>query len=120
VARLSGINVVRSIILVYVINAVCCGIAGIFLASIAKTGAYYNGDGYDFRAVTSVLLGGMTLAGGRGTMYGVFGGVVTIGMLSNIMNLIGISTFNQWLVQGIVFLFIVWLNTNSSRKLGRD
>jgi len=119
VARLSGINVVKSIILVYVINAVCCSIAGIFLASLAKTGAYYLGDGYDFRAVTSVLLGGMTLAGGRGHIIGVFGGVITIGMLSNIMNLIGIPTFNQWLVQGIVFLFIVWLNTNSSRKLGR-
>jgi ribose/xylose/arabinose/galactoside ABC-type transport system permease subunit len=119
VARLSGINVVGSIIWVYVINAVCAAIAGIFLASVSKTGAYYTGDGYDFRAVTSVLLGGMTLAGGRGHMIGVFGGVITIGMLSNIMNLIGISTFNQWLVQGIVFLFIVWLNTNSSRKLGR-
>jgi ribose/xylose/arabinose/galactoside ABC-type transport system permease subunit len=119
VAKLSGINVVRSIVLVYVINAVCCSVAGIFLASIAKTGAYYNGDGYDFRAVTSVLLGGMTLAGGAGSMTGVFGGVITIGMLSNIMNLIGIPTFNQWLVQGIVFLFIVWLNTNSARKLGR-
>jgi ribose/xylose/arabinose/galactoside ABC-type transport system permease subunit len=120
VAKLSGINVVRSIILVYVINAVCASIAGIFLASLSKTGAYYTGDGYDFRAVTSVLLGGMTLAGGAGSMTGVFGGVITIGMLSNIMNLIGIPTFNQWLVQGIVFLFIVWLNTNSARKLGRS
>jgi ribose/xylose/arabinose/galactoside ABC-type transport system permease subunit len=119
VAKLSGINVVRSIVLVYVINAVCASVAGIFLASLSKTGAYYTGDGYDFRAVTSVLLGGMTLAGGTGSMAGVFGGVITIGMLSNIMNLIGIPTFNQWLVQGIVFLFIVWLNTNSARKLGR-
>jgi ribose/xylose/arabinose/galactoside ABC-type transport system permease subunit len=119
-ARLSGINVEKSIVLVYVISAICCSIAGIFLASVAKTGAYYNGDGYDFRAVTSVLLGGMTLAGGRGSMVGVFGGVMTIGMLTNIMNLIGIGTFAQWLVQGIVFLFIVWLSTNSSRKLGRE
>jgi ribose/xylose/arabinose/galactoside ABC-type transport system permease subunit len=120
VGRLSGIDVVKSIILVYVFNAVCCSVAGIFLASVSKTGAYYTGDGYDFRAVTSVLLGGMTLAGGRGHMVGVFGGVITIGILSNIMNLIGIPTFNQWLVQGIVFLFIVWLNTNSSRRLGRE
>jgi ribose/xylose/arabinose/galactoside ABC-type transport system permease subunit len=119
-ARLSGINVEKSIVLVYVISAICCSIAGIFLASVAKTGAYYNGDGYDFRAVTSVLLGGMTLAGGRGNMIGVFGGVMTIGMLTNIMNLIGIGTFAQWLVQGIVFLFIVWLSTNSSRRLGRE
>ena len=63
VAKLSGINVVRCIVLVYVFNAVCASIAGVFLASLSKTGAYYTGDGYDFRAVTSVLLGGMTLAG---------------------------------------------------------
>jgi ribose/xylose/arabinose/galactoside ABC-type transport system permease subunit len=119
VARLSGINVVNSIIGAYIINSICCAIAGIFLASQAKMGAYYLGDGYDFKAVTSVLLGGMTLAGGTGGMVGVFGGVITIGILSNIMTLIGIPTFNQWLVQGLVFLFIVWLNTNSSRKLGR-
>jgi ribose/xylose/arabinose/galactoside ABC-type transport system permease subunit len=62
----------------------------------------------------------MTLAGGRGTIIGVFGGVITIGILSNIMNLLGIPTFNQWLVQGLVFLIIVWLNTLSSRKLGRE
>jgi len=69
--------------------------------------------------LTSVLLGGMTQAGGKGNMIGVFGGVLTVGMLMNIMTLIGISTFEQWLVQGIVFLFIVWLNTYSARKLGR-
>lgn len=119
VARLSGINVVRTIVIVYIINALCASVCGLFLASMAKTGAYYNGEGYDFRAVTAVLLGGMTLAGGKGDLIGVFGGVLTVGMLNNIMTLIGIPTFNQWLVQGLVFLFIVWLNTNSARKLGR-
>ena len=118
-ARLSGINVVRMIAAVYLINAFCASVCGLFLTSMSKTGAYYLGEGYDFRAVTAVLLGGMTLAGGRGNLVGVFGGVLTVGMLSNIMTLIGISTFNQWLVQGLVFLFIVWLNTNSSRKLGK-
>jgi ribose/xylose/arabinose/galactoside ABC-type transport system permease subunit len=120
VARLSGINVVSTVILVYVLNAICASIAGIFLASMAKTGAYYLGDGYDFRSITSVLLGGMTLAGGSGSMVGVFGGVITIGIMNNIMTLIGIPTFNQWLVQGLVFLFIVWLKTNSARRLGRN
>lgn len=119
-AKLSGINVVRTIIMVYLLNALCAAMCGIFLASMSKTGAYYNGEGYDFRAVTAVLLGGMTLAGGKGDLIGVFGGVLTVGMLSNIMTLLGIPTFNQWLVQGLVFLFIVWLNTNSSRKLGRS
>lgn len=83
-------------------------------------GAYYNGEGYDFECVTAVLLGGMTLAGGKGSMIGVFGGVLTVGLLTNVMNLLGISTFNQYLVQGLVFLLIVWINTNSARKLGKS
>lgn len=120
VARLSGINVVKSIVVVYLLNAFCASVCGLFLASMAKTGAYYNGEGYDFRGVTAVLLGGMTLEGGKGDLIGVFGGVFTVGLLMNIMTLIGVPTFGQWLVQGLVFLLIVWINTNSSRKLGKS
>ena len=96
--RLSGIHCARVIFLAYLINAFCASICGIFLASLSRVGAYYNGEGYDFECVTAVLLGGMTLA----------------------MNLLGISTFNQYLVQGLVFLLIVWINTNSARKLGKS
>lgn len=120
VGRLSGINCSRVIFVVYLINAFCAAICGIFLASLSKVGAYYNGEGYDFQCVTAVLLGGMTLAGGTGTMVGVFGGVLTVGLLSNVMNLLGIPTFNQYLVQGLVFLLIVWITTNSARKLGKS
>lgn len=118
-ARLSGINVQRNIFLAYIITGFCAAICGIFLASVAKTGAYYNGEGYDFQGVTAVLLGGMTLSGGKGNLIGVFGGVLTVGMLSNIMTLIGVTTFQQYMAQGLMFLLIVWLSTNSSRKLGR-
>lgn len=118
--RLSGIHCARVIFLAYLINAFCASICGIFLASLSRVGAYYNGEGYDFECVTAVLLGGMTLAGGKGSMIGVFGGVLTVGLLTNVMNLLGISTFNQYLVQGLVFLLIVWINTNSARKLGKS
>lgn len=119
-ARLSGINIVKVILAVFLISSFCASITGLFLASISKTGAYYNGEGYDFRAMTAVLLGGMTLAGGKGDLIGTFGGVLTMGLLSNIMNLVGVSTFEQYLVLGVMFLVIVWINTTSDRKLGRS
>ena len=119
-ARLSGINIVKVIIIVFLISSFCASITGLFLASISKTGAYYNGEGYDFKAMTAVLLGGMTLAGGKGDLIGTFGGVLTMGLLSNIMNLVGVSTFEQFLVLGVMFLVIVWINTTSDRKLGRS
>jgi ribose/xylose/arabinose/galactoside ABC-type transport system permease subunit len=119
-ARLSGINIVKVIVIVFLISSFCASITGLFLASISKTGAYYNGEGYDFRAMTAVLLGGMTLMGGKGDLIGTFGGVLTMGLLSNIMNLVGVSTFEQYLVLGVMFLVIVWINTTSDRKLGRS
>ncbi len=119
-ARLSGINIVKVIVIVFLISSFCASVTGLFLASISKTGAYYNGEGYDFRAMTAVLLGGMTLAGGKGDLVGTFGGVLTMGLLSNIMNLVGVSTFQQYLVLGVMFLVIVWINTTSDRKLGRS
>lgn len=118
-ARLSGLNVVRIITLSYIICSFCASVCGLFYASMRKIGSYDNGMGYDFSCLTAVLLGGMTLLGGKGSMVGVFGGVLAVGMLNNVMTLIGISTFNQYLVTGIVFLLIVWLNTKSARKLGR-
>ena len=118
-ARLSGINCAKVMVVSFVACSICAAICGIFYASQTKIGAYGNGTGYDFSCLTAVLLGGMTLAGGKGNIVGVFGGVLVVGILKNLMTLIGISTFSQWLVQGVVFLFIVWLNTNSERKLGR-
>ena len=119
-ARLSGINVTRIIIIVFMIAAFCFALTGVFFASISKMGAYYNGEGYDFKAVTAVLLGGMTLTGGKGDMVGTFGGALTIGMLTNIMNLVGVSTFEQYMVLGVAFLIIVWITTTSDRKLGKS
>jgi Ribose/xylose/arabinose/galactoside ABC-type transport systems, permease components len=118
-ARLSGVNCTKVVTICYILCSVASAVCGIFYASMREIGAYENGTGYDFLCLTAVLLGGMTLAGGKGSIIGVFGGVLAVGMLNNIMSLIGISTFNQYLVQGIVFLFIVWLSSRSARKMGR-
>ncbi|MBT3319392.1 MAG: ABC transporter permease [Clostridia bacterium] len=119
-AKLTGINVSRNILIAYIIASFAAALAGIFVTSFGKVGAYYNGEGYDFRAVTAIVIGGMTLSGGRGNMIGVLGGVLTIGILSNLMTFIGIGTFEQQIVTGAIFILIVWINSNSLRKLGRD
>ena len=120
VARMTGIYVTKNLIITYILSAVTSSMAGIFITSLAKVGAYYNGEGYDFKAVTAIVLGGMTLSGGRGNLFGVLGGVFTVGLLSNIMTLIGIGTFEQQVVTGIIFILIVWLNSNSLKKAGLD
>ncbi|CEP69024.1 ABC transporter, permease [Moorella glycerini] len=119
VARMTGVNVTWMVGLAFILSAMAASIGGILLTSLVKIGAYYNGAGYDFRAVTAIVLGGVSLAGGKGNMIGVLGGVVVIGLLNNILTLLGVDTFSQTIVQGMVFILVVWVNTYSLRKLGK-
>jgi len=134
-ARLSGIPVRRVVGLTFVISSVTSAAAGILLTSFNKVGAEYVGKGYDFMAVTAVVLGGMTLAGGRGNVIGVLGGVIAIALMTNVMSLmripplhigpwafgeITIGTFWQNIIQGAIFILVVGINSLSLRKAGRD
>lgn len=120
VAKMSGIKSTKVIALAFITSSVAAAIAGIFYTSLTKVGAYYNGVGYDFNAVTAIILGGMSLSGGRGSIIGVFGGVVTLGIISNILTLLGMGTFAQQMIKGLIFIIVVAVNTKSLRKLGRD
>ena len=120
VARFSGINVTGGVMTAYLLSSVAAGVTGILISSFSKVGAYYNGVGYDFKAVTAIVLGGMTLAGGRGSMIGVMGGVFTISLLSNVLTFLGIGTFVQNIINGALFIVIVYFNTQSLRKTGKD
>ncbi len=125
VARLSGVHVRGVVAGAFAISALASGVAGIFLTSFNKVGAVYIGEGYDFKTITAVVLGGMTLAGGRGNIAGVLGGVMAIALMSNVMSLVRIGDFTigqfaQNIVQGAVFILVVGVNSFSRRKAGRD
>ncbi len=120
VAEGSGINAKRTVFGAFFLTAVAASVAGIFITSFNKTGVYYLGQGYDFQAVTAIVLGGMTLAGGRGSIVGVLGGVLVMGLLSNLMTFIGVHPFQQNIVIGTIFICVVGLNQYQLRKMGRD
>ena len=125
VARLTGVNVKRTVLLAFVLSAGTSAIAGILLTSLTKVGAAYVGKGYDFAAITAVVLGGVTLAGGRGSIVGVIGGVMVIKLMDNVMGLVKIGDFviGEWpkaIVLGAVFILVVGLNSYSRRKAGLD
>jgi ribose/xylose/arabinose/galactoside ABC-type transport system permease subunit len=119
-ARYSGINVERVIGAAFVISAFASTIGGLAVTSLGRVGAWYNGAGYDFKAVTAIVIGGMTLAGGRGSIIGVLGGALVIGMMNNIMTLLGIGTFSQDMIRGAIFIIVVGINAKSLRSQGRD
>lgn len=119
-ARFSGINVERVVGIAFILTAFAATVGGLTVTSLSRVGAWYNGAGYDFRAVTAVVIGGMTLAGGRGSIIGVVGGAFVIGLMNNIMTLLGIGTFSQDMIRGAIFIVVVGINAKSLRSLGRD
>jgi len=119
-AKLSGIAVERVIMLTFVLSAFTATVGGLAVTSLSRVGAWYNGVGYDFKAVTAIVIGGMTLAGGRGSILGVLGGSLIIGIMNNIMTLVGIGTFSQDMIRGAIFIVVVGLNALSLRRTGRD
>ena len=125
VARMTGVNVRRTVAIAFLISAGTSAIAGILLASLYKRGASDIGEGYDFKAITAVVLGGMTLAGGRGGIVGVIGGVLAIALMGNVMSLVRIGGFTigdflQQVIQGALFILVVGLHSYSLRRSGLD
>ncbi len=119
-AKFSGVNVERVVGIAFLLSAITATIGGLTVTSLSRVGAWYNGAGYDFKAVTAIVIGGMTLAGGRGTIIGVIGGAFVIGLMNNIMTLLGIGTFSQDMIRGAIFIVVVGINAKSLRSLGRD
>lgn len=119
-AKFTGVNVEMMVGMAFVICAFTATIAGLAITSLSRVGAWYNGEGYDFRAVTAIVIGGMTLAGGRGSIVGVLGGTIVIGLMNNIMTLLGIGTFSQDIIRGAIFILVVAINAKNLRSMGRD
>lgn len=119
-ARFSGINVDFVVGISFILAAVTAIVGGLTITSLSRVGAYYNGTGYDFRAVTAIVIGGMTLAGGRGSIIGVLGGVLIIGFINNILTLLGVPTLSQDMIRGLIFIIVVGISAKSLRSLGRD
>lgn len=119
-AKFSGVDTEKVIGLAFIICALTATLGGLAVTSLSRVGAWYNGAGYDFKAVTAIVIGGMTLAGGRGSIIGVLGGVLIIGLMNNIMTLLGIGTFSQDMIRGAIFIIVVGINAKSLRSLGRD
>ncbi len=119
VARLSGVPTSRVVMHVFVLSAFTTAIGGLLLTSMNCQGTFETGLGYDFNAVTAVVLGGVGLAGGRGSIAGVLGGVLVIGTLLNLMVLLGLGSFAQMVVKGMVFIAVVGTTGWFARRSGR-
>lgn len=106
-AELSGIHVKKVKCLVYSLSGLFAGIAGLVMLARANTGQPNAGVGYEFDVITCVVLGGVSVNGGSGKISNVIAGVLIIGVLSNGMVLLNISSYMQMVIKGIILLLAV-------------
>lgn len=115
-ARLSGIDVFKSKLFVFMIVSVLSSFAGILLTSRLNGGSPNLGTGFELDAIAAVVIGGTSLNGGSGTITGTVVGALIIGVLNNGMSLLGVQDFYQFMIKGFLIMFAVWFDTVSKKK----
>ena len=115
VARLAGINVRLTTVMVYMVCALLSGLAGILLAARLDSVQPSSGVAYELDAIAAVVIGGTSLSGGTGGIVGTIIGVLIIGVLRNGLNLLSVSPFLQAVVIGLVIVLAVAAETFKHR-----
>ncbi|MBQ3884375.1 MAG: ABC transporter permease [Succinivibrio dextrinosolvens] len=118
-AELSGIRVNRVKYLIYAFSGFFAGLAGIVLLSRANSAQSTVGKGLEFDVITCVVLGGVSVYGGVGSMSGVIAGVLIIGSLTNGMILMDVSEYTQMVVKGLVLAVAVGIDCMSKKRRKR-
>ncbi|HIR75883.1 MAG TPA: ABC transporter permease [Candidatus Choladousia intestinipullorum] len=113
-ARVSGINVKRITASVYVLSGVLAALAGIITTARVTSGVTNTGEGYETDAIAMVVIGGTSLAGGKGRLWGTLVGILLMVCLSNGLDMLGVSAYYQMIVKGFVVIAAVMLDGLSS------
>lgn len=106
-AKLAGVNTGRTKLAAYAISGCMAALSGLILLSRLSSAQPTLGDGFELDAIASVALGGTSMSGGRGRIWGTFVGVLIIAVLNNGLNILGVSSYYQSVVKGIVILVAV-------------
>jgi len=114
-SRLAGINVERTRVWIFLIQGAVAALAGVILASRITSGQPNAADGFELNVISACVLGGVSLLGGRATISGVVIGVLIMGTVENVMNLMNIDAFYQYLVRGAILLAAVLLDQLKNR-----
>lgn len=110
-ARLSGLNVKLVKVSAYVVCTVLCGVAGFVLATRLRSGTATTGTQYQTKALTACTVGGISMAGGEGTIYNLLVGIFIIGIITNGMTIMGINEYWQDVVQGCILAAAVGVDS---------
>ncbi|PLR80419.1 ABC transporter permease [Bacillus sp. V33-4] len=115
-ARLAGAPINRDIIIAYVISGALAGLGGLMTTARLSTGSALYGQGYELDAIAAVVVGGASLIGGKGFALNAVLGAFLIEIIRNILNLTGVASYPQMVIQGLIILVAVLLTTMAASK----
>lgn len=118
-ARLSGLRAERLKLLAFVITGLLVGVAGLILASLMNAGQPTAGRGFELTVIAAVILGGTSLAGGRGTLFGTLLGVLVLKIVDNGIIILRWNQDLQMVVPGLVIILATWLDIVRRRNDAR-
>lgn len=118
-ARLSGVNTRRTTILVYALCGFFTSIGAVLLLSRLNSAQSATGAGFEFSVLTACVLGGISVMGGRGSLFGAFVGVMIVGVLDNGLVLMNVSEYVQLVIKGCILLTAVIYDAMSKKSRGR-
>ena len=114
-ARHAGIRVARVKLAIYTFCGTLAGLAGTLMASRITSGNAAVAEGYELNAIAAVVIGGVSMAGGKGRLVGTIVGAILIGVINNGLDILGISPFIKATVQGLIILLAVFIDMNTKK-----
>jgi len=114
--KLSGIRVKRYILSVYVISSVLATLAGVFVAARSNVGNSTIGEGQELDAIAACVIGGASLAGGKGSIAKTVIGALTLALIGNIMNLLSVPAYPQRIIKGFIIIIAVLLQVVTDKS----
>lgn len=115
-ASIAGVKTDKIQILIYTLSGLMASVAGIILTSRLNSAQPTAGQAFEMDAIAAVVLGGTSLSGGKGRLFGTLMGALIIGTINNGLNLLGVSSFYQQIVKGLVIIIAVLLDRKNNKK----
>lgn len=115
-AKLSGINVKKYLNLPYIVSGFCAALASLYVVGKLNSANPICGDGYELDAIAACVIGGVSLTGGEGNIVGTFLGVMLMGVIKNGLIQMGVGTYTQQIVIGLLIILVVLFDMISRSK----